>query len=130
MNLKKQNWLRYEGWEKKNASLRMMVIHYFFNGAVAGQADALVAKQLRPPERASCCWCSTAPSPSCPFPPWPQASHPTWRTLMEVPVKILAITGLEKSKFHIEMAASWCCAVPLANDRQRPPQPLANDRPL
>jgi hypothetical protein len=32
-------------------------------------------------------------------------------TLLEVPVKILAITGLEKSKYLIEMAASWCCAV-------------------
>ena len=32
-------------------------------------------------------------------------------TLLEVSVKILAIRGLEKSKYHIEMVASWCGAV-------------------
>jgi len=36
---------------------------------------------------------------------------PQGMTLLEVSVKILAIRGLEKSKYHIEMVASWCGAV-------------------
>ena len=44
--------------------------------------------------------------PRCLCLPGPQGT-----TLLEAPVQILAIRGLEKSKYYIEMVASWCGAV-------------------